>query len=547
MLAKIVQNKELLNLCLRYASTQTNSNKPTDVFLKFLKIAAGDTSMIKDMLDLPNKQIKEILGRPGRYESKVQELEKVLSNSLGIMSYYVQEAANTPEIQEWATNFMPDKFIPYMLKTKLPSFDGREAAKFSLVGTLNGTLGQARTIANQEKEQINRKQQSITEGEEFGQQLVAPEQIESSGGDESSTDQEIVHLKNTFRTILNDPSQDILSYYIENSLLPEFEKKIQAYDVLHGTQKAKAAADIDAFYDSAIAYISKEFQNRKRDPITNSQEPFSLAEIQTKVNEATQNLDLDNLAEHILQSKFYTLPKKIRKYAEDHHDFVIQTIISVIKTSMVFNIKQELGVSLPAVAARATRGEEGQGGRGPLSAASLLHHIMNKNIKRAFTNKKDQQEYLHRITDMLNAQQDASGKMTYGSGTNFINYGFLDHATPMTYSGIINKHLSEQGENFGQLTPEQQEMIAGDIHQRVHPHMPHAAYKDKYSHSVSHPSKLGPNADQMMRDNIRGRLNAAMKIHRGEQAPGTFMQDMEDPTIITSSLGLLIKKYASFN
>lgn len=556
MFSKIAKNKEYLELCLKFASTQTKSTKTSDILLTLARLAQDSKAMASQMLDLPNTQLRDELMKSGTYESKIPKLKAILQENLHAITFYVSEYAKNEDIAERAMKFIAESFISNTLSTILVNFNGRAGAKFSLKAVLNGLLKQAYlnyTSPNAPETKRKQREQSMDEGAEmYGKQFVAETPVDPNQSDNSTTDQEIVNLKNIFAKILGDPNQDVLSYYIEQTLFPIFEQKKTAYDSApEGPEKNAAGAEFDEFYETVVRYINKEFSTAKRDPKTNHAEPFSLHEIQEKVNATVQQIDLNQLAGHIMQSSFYEMPKRIRKYAEEHPEFVKQALIAVLKANLIFNTKQELGVSLPSAV-----GQYAQGGRRKLSIGSFIHHILAKQIKLAFTDKGEQEDYLHKALNLLKAEGSPEEGYTYGGqgtkGYHFVSNNFTSHGVPLTYSGLLHQYRDQLGDDvFAGLTPEQDQQLIGKVHGHLHNreqgHLPHTTRKDKYNYDVTELGKLGGNADQLVKKNIQQRLNAAKKIVRGDQPEHTFMEDTPDAQVVSNIVKALIKKYASIN
>lgn len=510
MLDKISKNKNVLNYCVSLAQKTAKSKSVTDVFKTLIKIANVDT-----VFDSLQAQIDEIIQRTN---GNTEALISFLNDNTFTLADTINELPGNEIGKSNAYSFMlgiddPDDKKNWLEYTANALIKGQK-----LRSTITNIISQG--VAIEKIRELKKKQkgvQSLQSGEQFGYEAIAkPDQYNLDNTQrEISSEEEVQKLDLIFKEIIEDPHQDILSIYVENTLYPMFEELKGELREANSPQETVLVEErLRDFYNYAVNYIKVQFSTNKRDPIKKTTEPNSLLDVQNKVNEVMDNLEIDELVENIIQSSFYSLPKGLKKYINDDPNFVKQVIKSIIKTSLILNTKEELQVSLPDMAHRRQSGKHG------LSAGDLMHHIIIKQLKSFYTDPNEQNNVIHKALNMLNAKKDETGKWKYGSGRNFIDYSFLQHATPFVYSGIINRFVNEFGDQFGSLSEDQKNQVVDFIYNKVHPYMPHTEFKDKYFHNIKKPSDIG---EENIKAHIRQRLEVAEAIHKGEVGHGTLL------------------------
>jgi len=591
MLNKYTKNKDIFNFCLKYASTQTKSKAPTEIYFTFLKLAAaGDFE--EKMLNLTESRIQETLGycrNPEQYEKSKKYLRKDLESGLEAMAIYIRLKAKTESIADFATKYLYEKFIDNTIENILPKYIFDKSKKFELKGALNGLLNSAykntkllETSRSQEAK-LNRATQSIQEKEEqFGAQLTAPS-TEGQLDDKfkKSTEDNITELKNIFYSIMKDPKQDVLSYYIEEGLLPKFKALQKKYFVADTPQeKSSAEEDLREFYNYAQGFIGKNFNARIKNPKTGKPHNLSQFELQNILNAAVEKLNLEDLSERIIKQEFHQLPLRLRRLVDEHPEFVKAAIQSLIKTKLIYNTKDELDAPLasaegasqkttidPETGLEIKEKKQGRGGlgRGPLDETKFLFHLLTKNIRSMSVDNQQKENFLRQALNLLEgtystptAENPVAKPIVQGGREkgSTLRKGLYQHTTPLTYAGLMHRYQEQMGENFGNVSPEQHQKMVDEIydiaHNRESAHLPHAAKSGEYTFSSKGHSELGDESEKIIKSNLSGRLMSSQKIHKKEQEPHTFMEgdelvntSEEENNINTASiLKKLIQKYA---
>jgi len=407
MLNKYTKNKDIFNFCLKYASTQTKSKAPTEIYFTFLKLAAGG-DLEEKMLNLTERRIREKLmecRNREQYDKKKEDLRKDLESGLEAMAIYISLKAKTESIADRAIDYLYGKFIDNTIENILPEHIFGKKKEFELKGALNGLLNLAYQnnkllgTSRSDEAKLNRATQSIQANEEqFGAQLTAPSTEQQLDGKfEKSTEENITELKNIFYSIMKDPKQDVLSYYVEEGLLPKFEALQKKYFIADTPQEeASAEEDLRDFYKKAKEFIDKSFNEKIRNPITGKPHNLSQFELQNMLNAAVERLNLEDLSERIIKQEFHPLPLRLRRLVDEHPEFVKAAIQSLIKTKLIYNTKNELDAPLaaaegatqkmtidPETGMEIKEKKQGRGGlgRGPLDETKFLFHLLTKNIR----------------------------------------------------------------------------------------------------------------------------------------------------------------------
>jgi len=593
MLNKYTKNKDIFNFCLKYASTQTKSKAPTEIYFTFLKLAAAgdfERKMLED-LNLTEKRIRETLGycrNPEQYKKNKEYLRKDLESGLQAMAIYIRLNAKT-EIADRAIDYLYGKFIDNTIENVLPDFLFVKKKEYELKLALNGLLNRASKdttllgTSNSDEAKLNRATQSIQANEEqFGAQLTAPSTEQQLDGKfEKSTEENITELKNIFYSIMKDPKQDVLSYYVEEGLLPKFEALQKKYFVADTPQeKASAEEDLREFYNYAREFINKSFNERIRNPKTGKPHNLSQFELQNMLNAAVERLDLEDLSERIIKQNFHPLPLRLKRLVDEHPEFVKAAIQSLIKTKLIYNTKNELDAPLaaaegatqkttidPETGMEIKEKKQGRGGlgRGPLDETKFLFHLLTKNIRSMSIDNEQKENFLKQALNLLEgtystptAENPVAKPIVQGGKEkgSTLRKGLYQHTTPLTYAGLMHKYQEQMGEDFGNISPEQHQKMVDEIyditHNRESAHLPHAAKSGEYTFSSKGHSELGDESEKIIKSNLSGRLMSSQKIHKKEQEPHTFMEGNElvttpeeENNINTASvLNKLIQKYA---
>lgn len=588
------RDQSILQLLAKQAHLQTNSKKTSDIFLSMIKLAQSD-KLYDEMLSLPEKRIKDILSEPGKYEYKKNDLRKILNDNLNILSTYAFTKAANDDVAAVVSEYMPEKFVEKNVEDVLEKYNGANALSFSLKGLISGVLSNAAALVKQRqfKQETQGKTQSLEGGAEtFGQQtqddtaLAAFENIYESAEDGSSEDKEQA-LEMMFKRIINDPKSDILSMFVENKLLPEFNslkerltgkisdsviEKIKPLIRPNMTESEKrqlvseaiqqdmveASAELDSFYLNSFKKIRENIGERKRIYDQRGQKrEYSLREVQELVDKQVEALDLDRILDYIYKQNFYELPKWARNIDETLFKRIFK---SIIKSELIINAKQAMDVSLPGAKSR------GQGGYAKLAQIDIVAHILKKEIRNLVQDEDEQEKLINQALMALGSKVDKETGEWKHKPKDTLQYKVFQHVTPAVMAAYLQKSMEMYGEKFSELSPEEQENVVEEVHSAVYKNA-----KLPYTYDVganelrAEPYHKVKDADLVTRQNIQERLQQAMDIKSGKGMEGKFMKqrpaaplpaqeqpaydftsDLDDLDDFgkESSLSYMIKKYA---
>jgi hypothetical protein len=575
------ENQNTLELLAKHAYNTSVSKKPSDIIVAMMKLAQND-EIYDEIFSLPEKRIKSILSEPGKYEYKKDDIRKALQNSLSAISGYVMSKAKNDEVASAVAELMPVAFVDKSVE-RLEEFNGAKAKDFSLKGLSNGALNTANDlVAIREKRNLyqggteNRTLKPIPasldvklkggkgDGNQTFQDFIKDES--SAGafegiyqqGSEGGLDDKAASLDSIINKILDDPEQDILSLYVENKIIPQFNNLKKRLSTNNPQERASAEADLDLFYENFFKYVSDNIGQQKRiyDQGGGRRE-YSLQQVQEYVNDQLKELDLDNVLEYVFKQNFYNLPKWAKK-AEP--SLVKQVLKSIIKSSLIFSAKSAMDVSLPSAETR------GQGGSAQLSQIELVHHILKKEIRKIAQDEGEQQKLISEALKLLGSKIDKeTGKVVHKT-KDALSYSLFQHATPALMSALMQKSMEVYGERFADLSPDEQEALINEVQSKVYTkaRMPYTQDVGGYELKTT-PYHALENAESISRENIRERLQQAMDIKGGRALPGGFMKkrvervplppptnydfnsdldDLDDDFGKESALSYMIKKYA---
>jgi hypothetical protein len=570
------ENQNTLELLAKHAYNTSVSKKPSDIIVAMMKLAQND-KIYDEIFNLPEMRIKSILSEPGKYEYKKDDIRKVLQDSLGAISGYVMSKAKNDEIASAVAELMPVAFVDKNVE-RIEEFNGAAAKDFSLKGIANGALNMAHLLIFQRKEKQKqveyKKPKPLSldvelkggkgDGKQTFQDFIKDES--SAGafegiyqqGSEGGLDDKAASLDSIIKKILDDPEQDILSLYVENKIIPQFNNLKKRLSTNNPQERASAEADLDLFYENFFKYVSDNIGQQKRiyDQRGGRRE-YSLQQVQEYVNDQLKELDLDNVLEYVFKQNFYNLPKWAKK-AEP--SLVKQVLKSIIKSSLIFSAKSAMDVSLPSAETR------GQGGSAQLSQIELVHHILKKEIRKIAQDEGEQQKLISEALKLLGSKIDKeTGKVVHKT-KDALSYSLFQHATPALMSALMQKSMEVYGERFADLSPDEQEALINEVQSKVYTkaRMPYTQDVGGYELKTT-PYHALENAESISRENIRERLQQAMDIKGGRALPGGFMKkrveierlappedydfnsdldDLDDDFGKESALSYMIKKYA---
>ncbi len=505
MLEFLSKDKKLLNDLIKIAQKQSKSSKVSDVFTELFKIAQTD------IFSRPQSQIIDVLSGFGDYEKKKNELRKILEDNLSLFSMHLLQKANTDETRDVLVKFMPSKFVDYTVNSYLERYNGRKAFDFNLEKFLNGTLKTATEFSKLEANKKTKIERSTSEMPKDikGQQidvkdvgaLDAINQIDSGVTEDS--DSKSLALEKIFSQVLNDPKQDILSFYTLNDFLPTFQNIKGKINTSTGRDAVEAELELDKFYENVVDFIKKNIQDPKRIYEQKGQKrEFTLQDVQQEVDNAADSMNLDAIVDKILQSPYYKLPKFTKNFDPE---LVKETIKALIKSVVIMNTKARLNVPLAEYNIRA------QGGRRPVSQIEIVHRLIEKGLKNTISDPEALEATMRKALVLLGSKMDESGAITHKK-KDFTDYALFQHVTPMVISGLMKNAEEEMGVDFARMTPEQQQEVQDKIHSTIFPHLPHAqkepgkpAFKQqRYTQEI----------EQLTKEFILERLRRAGKFKR---------------------------------
>ncbi len=505
MLEFLSKDKNLLNNLIKIAQKQSKSNKVSDVFTELIKIAQSD------FLSKPQSQIIDELSGFGDYEKKKNALRRILENNLSLFSMHLLQKANTDEIRDALVQFMPNKFVDYAVDTYLAKYNGRNAFDFNLEKFLNGTLKTATEFSKLQALKKTKIDRSTTEMPKDikGQQvdvkdtgaLNAIEMIESGTTEES--DSKTLALEKIFSQVLNDPRQDILSFYVLNDFIPTFKNIKSKVDSSVGREAVDAELELDKFYEGVLKFIKSNIKDPKRIYEQRGQKrEFTLQDVQNEVDTAAEAMNLDQIVDKILESPYYKLPKFTKNFDPI---LVKETIKALVKSVVIMNTKSRLSVPF----AQYTIGA--QGGRRPVSQIEVVHRLIEKGLSNLIKDPEALKEVSRKALMLLGSSVDETGAITHKK-KDYTDYALFQHVTPMIISGLMKNAEDEMGVDFARMTPEQQQEVKDKIHRTIFPYLPHA-YKEPGKPAFVR-QEYTDDLEQATKEYILERLQRAGKFKR---------------------------------
>jgi len=468
----------------------------------------------------------------------------------------VQIDIRNKAIELLSTYLSSGKFIDNLVNNYLPNYYcGENANEFSLLGAIMGVVNKAIFFA---KPKIyrelarERKLVEYDENTEGGKQL--PDSIHYDG------DECIAVIQRQFDAVKSNPDMFLLDYYLEGGFLSKFKALENKYrSAQDRSEEAEAEDELRDLLDHIMVFIYKHFKSAKQ-----SQNPRSVphVELQDMVSAASESLDLKDLSERILKQEFHKLPLKLKRIAEEHPEFVKIVIQNLIKTRLIFNTKNELGVNL-ATAGGVAGGDKSNDrtkGRGPASETEILFHLLRRHINDLKIDDEQKEDFLRKAVEMVDGtysvptEENPVSKPIIPGGresAGALKKGLYQYTVPLTYAGLLDRYrekLGKKGVMFDALTPELKEKVINKMYNAAHnqdlAHLPHVTQTGAYTYTSQGHNELGPDAETIIKENLEKRLNAALGIHSKSALSGTLMVDPEPKESVIASVESLIKKYA---
>lgn len=561
---KIVMNKYVLDYLMKQAQAQSKTLKVSAVFETFIKLSqdyASELKKVEQMLPSIQEDIFYILNSKRFDENQKREaIGKIIKNNENNFYIYLLSRAKTEQIRDALTAYYP-KFTDAITK-RILDFQGEKARTFELKAALNGVLNNASLYAKGIEQKTRDKQkkelsleapkgkEGTTMESNYASGDISPEEAvinaeQALEGEERS--EGVGAFENMIETILADPSEDILALYIEGKIIPEFKEIKKRLDTASGRELAQVEADFYQFMRGATQYIEANMGTKRNYEQRGSTRENTLRMVQQYVNEAFAKLDIDELVDHVLSSQFYSLPR----WAKEKNPAVIKEIIkSLIKSTMIVNMKDALNVSLPQANA------EGKGRR-KLAHIDLMYSMLVRGLRKLQQDPEEQQKLIREAAKMIGTTFSKASEPIH-SDKAALNYPLFMHATPMVLSGIFNQEAAKMGETFQTLSGTEAEDLINRVYSRVYPALPHTTPGGlKHKREGLHQIEDGEN---VAKNYLREMLRKIQAIQAGKEKPGSMMTPMtpvvepelnlpainleEDDFNKESSLNQLIRKYA---
>jgi len=529
MYSRIFNDKKFLSDCLKFASTKIASKNITDVYLEFLKLAAK--GKFEEMLNLPNSQIKEILGRPEPYEAKKNELQKILKDNIGLINYVATEKAYTPEIQAVVGDFIAFKFIDYMINSFFVKYNGREAQNFNLSGTINGLLDQAKKInefSKMKKKDVSLDEQIGEKNNTLKDKLVSPEI--SVPQEELSDSERLEKLKSLYLSGITNEDVPLLGVYLSNLFGERLNNIVKNHE-----QGEYIGDDLDSLDKDIQQFLSQHYYKKKyytkKDKRKSQKQEFSLQEFEKQFLQDSDLIrELNDIAKYVLESENYKLPKPFLDALKDPaNKLIVETLIKQLIFAFVIRYTAlHNGVSLPGSGKRHVQGVD-KAAKIALGR-DLLKPLTENAFKTIISDPEIQQQMIDKALSIV-------GKYELGEykSTDYIT----DHALYMALHGLIEKERQNRG-SFKNMNENEIGELTNSIYNKLHNleggHMPHLMRRESNPafFTIKKPSESEPE----IRKNIENEIRQVVLKENETSIPN------ETENIKESYLKNLIQKYA---
>jgi hypothetical protein len=522
----IFKNKQFLQECLKFASTKTSSKNATDIYVEFIRLAASGG--FNEMLKLPELQIKEVLGRLGKYEDKKYELRKILKDNLGTLSYIAFERTEQQpaEVKDKLSEWFSHNFVDYMIGTLLEKYNGSNSKNFALSGAINGAINNA--IQNVNKLKLKKKDFYVEDLAEKGVQLISevPEE-ETSQEISSDPNEQINFLQELLNQLYKQTDLTLTAIKIRtkyqskiDNLRLKLSKGEDIFDQLTDTRIGLQKFQEDLKEKSA--YLYKDEQAKRSMPIQDfEREILKDSELMKKAKE---------IAENVIESPNFTLPKFFGLTNDPKRK---QTIIFAIENLIIaWTIKQTaqtFGVPISG----AMRREQGGSAKADFGKDFLVP-LMEINAHKIEENPEAQKAIINEAL-LLFGKYDKYDK----------SYKQEHHKTKTVGNLALHGMIEQERKRingFSNLTDADIEQIVNNIFLTLHDtnkaHIPHSHVNP--ANQSQYLLKYPDEDEQEIKNNIRKEiLNIA---HKEEEAKNS--ENLPGSNTKESALNILIKKYA---
>lgn len=315
-----------------------------------------------------------------------------------------------------------------------------------------------------------------------------------------------------WQELAEDPSQILLSYYLNGDVLPALKS-------IHGEIIELQNSDLNPQEkNEKLKELQKEYNRTKDDKIKILQEAFNpkykrnkqmqMGDLQREINNMIQELAIDDVIDAILSKKstYKIIPKLLDEYmkANPENIFLVKNLLNgIIKSELIDQAKETLKVSIPKVFEK--RNQYGTSGVAKIDLAWLL--AKQKILKAEEFLKRSpeaQQKLLEEAMEMLQFEKDASGAWEKPD-INLVKASIYQHVSPMLI-GVLLAKAKEKYPNFEYISGDEKNEIVEEI------------YNKMYGYNVPNPKDPGSNLT----------INFPLTTEKGEGKTGYTMKSRQD-------------------
>ena len=543
MLDKIAKDKNMLDLCMKYASKHSPTQKISDIFETFVKLSQSG-SLLSGMFENVDANIKYILSEPGDYENKKERLKEVLKKNESLYNYYVMEKAANDGIKDKAFEFLATSFIDYMLNVQLPKYNSKEKMfSFSMEKTLDGLLNRAHMFNTFEEAKKNKTTVNVDDtlenqkGNVLKKKLVAPDQNYEPPIDNSPEERLSI-----LESILRENNSPYLGVFLQHY-------KRQLNNIIEQINRTRSPQERER-YGLMFDKIFEDFSNK-------TQSKYNL--VKPNSSDSIKNLDetfsslrpTDDLIKNILMAtngnrRFYKLPLIFSKYEKEHPEFSHLLLKTGLESEMYIRLKKALQIAVSQMT------ERKQGGSGNLGVLDLWHSSLLKAIDETVKDPDLKEKFKRLALDQIHPER----------GQNASSYKDLKHFGPLVQAGKIKELHNQLQEDFPNLSEEEIEKYVEKIMSEIHPVI-NGNHVPLFKHVMPNPKNLSDRmeinlegehpsrAREMVKQELKSRFKNAQDIISGRLPEKSLLHprhedisDSVDSMNKESEIEYLIKKYA---
>lgn len=311
-------------------------------------------------------------------------------------------------------------------------------------------------------ELVNNKGEDIQVGQTY--------QIEptAKGDEELSLEQ--------WQEIAEDPSQILLSYYLNGNVLPALKNiqdkitELNSSD-LNPQEKNEKLRQLQKEYNLTKDKKIEELQKAFNPKYKRNKFQLQMGDLQREINNMVQNLGIDDVIDTILSGKssYKIIPKLFKKYMEANPEniFLVKNLLNgIIKSELIDQAKQTFDVSIPKVFEKNV-----QGGSSAVAKIDLAWLLAKQKILKAEEflkqNPEAQQKLLEQAMEMLQFEKDESGTNWIRPATNLSKASIYQHVSPMVLGALLAK-AKEKYSNFEDISGNEQSKILEEIYNKMY-------------------------------------------------------------------------------